>query len=62
MIYSFWAFKSCTVFCDKGEMKHFKMKAVKDPEENQNLRERWTTEGDTLKMNYLILEIKLGDS
>lgn len=43
-------------------MKHIKMKAVKDPEENQNLRERWTTEGDTLKMNYLILEIKLGNS
>lgn len=43
-------------------MKHFKMKAVKDPKENQNLRERWTTEGDALKINYLILEIKVGNS
>lgn len=62
MIYSFQSFKSCTVFCERREMKHFKMKAVKDPKENQNLRERWTTEGDTLKINYLILEIKVGNS
>lgn len=39
MIYSFWAFQSCTVFCDKRERKHLKMKARKDPEQNQNLRE-----------------------
>lgn len=37
MIYSFQAFQCLGVFCDKKEVLQFKIKAVKDPKESENL-------------------------